>query len=91
MKYSTHPLLAIGGIALLLSDCGDTTLDYRNAQFSNGKIYNAQDNSPYTGQVSSTLNELFGQSAAGNHCALAWPCSKWQRTNRNSLRRCLMP
>lgn len=59
MKYSTHPLLAIGGIALLLSGCGDTTLDYRNAQFSNGKIYNAQDNSPYTGQVTNIPNSRF--------------------------------
>lgn len=51
MKFSFRPLLAISSFAILLSGCSEETLDYRNAQFSNGKIYNGQDNTPFTGIV----------------------------------------
>lgn len=56
MKHSKPSLLALGSIALLLSGCVDTTLDYRNAQVSNGKIYNAHDNAPFTGRVTNIPN-----------------------------------
>lgn len=56
MKYLLPTLLAIGGITLMTSGCGESTLDYRNTELANGKIYSAQDNSPYTGLVTNLPN-----------------------------------
>ena len=58
MKRSTHPLLisapTIAIAAILLTGCSDPQLEYRNAQISNGLIYENKANSPFTG----TINNL---------------------------------
>ncbi|MFJ5240263.1 toxin-antitoxin system YwqK family antitoxin [Pseudomonas neuropathica] len=46
-----HYLLAITTSVAVLTGCGPSELDYRNAQFSNGKIYANNDNKPFTGFV----------------------------------------
>ncbi|MCO3576636.1 toxin-antitoxin system YwqK family antitoxin [Pseudomonas aeruginosa] len=57
MKQLLPALLAISGITFMASGCSDPTLDYRNAQFSNGIIYDAQDNTPFTGLITNLPNE----------------------------------
>lgn len=57
MKQSLRMLLAISGTVLLASGCSDPTLDYRNAQLSNGMIYNTQDNTPFTGLITNLPNQ----------------------------------
>ena len=42
-------LLMISASALSLAGCNSSELDFRNAQFSNGKIYESNANKPFTG------------------------------------------
>lgn len=44
-------LIAACAIATGLAGCANRTLDYRNAQIVNGKIYAADSNSPFSGKV----------------------------------------
>lgn len=62
MKLSTHPksvLVATAfATALALAGCGDKTLDFRNAEVNNGKIYGGNANDPFSGKVT---NIPYGQ------------------------------
>ncbi|CAJ0893728.1 toxin-antitoxin system YwqK family antitoxin [Ralstonia flatus] len=52
--YSARRALALCTLAtgaLLLSACGNRTLDYRNAEIVNGKVYAKGANSPFSGKV----------------------------------------
>jgi antitoxin component YwqK of YwqJK toxin-antitoxin module len=54
MKHRTTAsllTLSIATVSLLLSGCGDKVLDYRNAQINNGKIYDGDGNTPFSGLV----------------------------------------
>lgn len=65
MKFSTDskfPLLAGALAALVLAGCGQKTLDYRNAEINNGKIYAGNANEPFSGQVT---NIPYGQIFSG--------------------------
>lgn len=42
---------SIVAAAALLSACGDTTLDYRNAEMSNGKVFARGENTPFGGNL----------------------------------------
>jgi len=57
-------LLAVSVGLLSLTGCGSSELDFRNAQISNGKIYEGKENKPYTGLVrnmpESTIREATG-------------------------------
>ncbi|AZY53597.1 toxin-antitoxin system YwqK family antitoxin [Bordetella avium] len=46
------PRLPLALLALFtLAGCGDDVLDWRNAQFSNGKVYEGSANKPFSGKV----------------------------------------
>ncbi|WP_369050900.1 toxin-antitoxin system YwqK family antitoxin [Burkholderia gladioli] len=55
MKFSTHSksavLTATFATTLALTGCGDKTLDFRNAEINNGKVYAGNANSPFSGKV----------------------------------------
>lgn len=55
MKFSilSKPLLLVASLAtaLVLAGCGEKTLDYRNAQINNGKVYAGDANSPFSGTL----------------------------------------
>lgn len=65
MKISIHSrpaLLATAfATALTLSACGDKTLDFRNAQINNGKVYAGDSNTPFSGKVTNVpAGTIFG-------------------------------
>lgn len=65
MKISIHSrpaLLATAfATALALSACGDKTLDFRNAQINNGKVYAGDSNTPFSGEVTNVpAGTIFG-------------------------------
>lgn len=49
--FAIPTLLAAFSSVMLLSACSDEVLDFRNAEIVNGKIYEAGDNEPFSGQV----------------------------------------
>lgn len=52
--HSARRVLALGALvtsAFLLNACGSRTLDYRNAEIVNGKVYAKGANSPFSGKV----------------------------------------
>ncbi|MGF6635078.1 hypothetical protein [Paraburkholderia sp. MM6662-R1] len=55
MKFSFHskPLLLVATLAtaLVLASCGEKTLDYRNAQINNGKVYAGDANRAFSGTL----------------------------------------
>ncbi|MCZ2903232.1 toxin-antitoxin system YwqK family antitoxin [Burkholderia thailandensis] len=64
MKFSTHSksllLAATLGSMLVLAGCGEKTLDYRNAEINNGKIYAGNANNPFSGKVTNVpYNQIF--------------------------------
>lgn len=58
------PLLLLP-LLLSLAGCQPSTLDFRNAQISNGKIYSGSSNSPFSGLVTNVPAEKFMGSHAG--------------------------
>jgi hypothetical protein len=49
-------VIPLAATLLCLSACGHKVLDYRNAQFVNGKIYSGGANSPFSGAVTNVPN-----------------------------------
>lgn len=68
MKDFRHTLLLAGvaGITIFgLAACGSKTLDYRNAQISNGKIFAGDDNRPFSGHLTSLPDQQLRNSQSG--------------------------
>ncbi|AGZ28033.1 toxin-antitoxin system YwqK family antitoxin [Burkholderia pseudomallei] len=64
MNFSIHSKSALFATtfatALALAGCGDKTLDFRNAEISNGKIYAGNGNDPFSGKVTNIpYNQIF--------------------------------
>lgn len=60
------PLFAVLASAALLSGCGQSTLDFRNADISNGKIYKAGADSGFSGKVTNVpLLKIVSASPSG--------------------------
>lgn len=61
--HSARRVLALGALvtsAFLLNACGSRTLDYRNAEIVNGKVYAKGANSPFSGKLTNApSNVLF--------------------------------
>ncbi|CAE6712170.1 hypothetical protein R69619_01147 [Paraburkholderia nemoris] len=53
--------IALSGLAA----CGSNTLDYRNAQISNGKIFAGDDNRPFSGHLTSLPDQQLRNSQSG--------------------------
>ncbi|HBN8587199.1 TPA: toxin-antitoxin system YwqK family antitoxin [Pseudomonas aeruginosa] len=51
MKQLLKTIFTVSGITFMTTGCSDPTLEYRNAQISNGMIYDTQANAPFTGLV----------------------------------------
>lgn len=65
MKFSIHSksavLAATLATTLALTGCGDRTLDFRNAEINNGKVYARNANSPFSGKVTNVpAGTVFG-------------------------------
>ena len=65
MKLSIHSKSALiattFATALALVGCGDKTLDFRNAQINNGKVYAGDSNTPFSGKVTNVpAGTIFG-------------------------------
>ncbi|WP_134723331.1 toxin-antitoxin system YwqK family antitoxin [Pseudomonas coleopterorum] len=60
MAYSRISLAAVA--ALIISGCGDATLDFRNAELSNGKVYQKGGNEPFTGSLTNFPHTLIRQT-----------------------------
>ncbi|WP_035552964.1 hypothetical protein [Burkholderia sp. 9120] len=67
MKIFRHTLvLSVGCISVLgLAACGNNVLDYRNAQISNGKIFEGGDNKPFSGHLTNLPEQQIRNSQAG--------------------------
>ncbi|AGK47458.1 hypothetical protein BTI_460 [Burkholderia thailandensis MSMB121] len=63
-NHSKSALLATTfAIALVLAGCGDKTLDFRNAEINNGKIYASNANDPFSGKVTNIpYNQIFSDT-----------------------------
>lgn len=62
MKYTS--LLAVSVGLLSLTGCDSSELDFRNAQVSNGKIYEGKENKPFSGIVTN-IPESFIHTGSG--------------------------
>lgn len=65
MKFSIHSkptlLAATFATTLALAGCGDKTLDFRNAEINNGKVYAGNANTPFSGKVTNVpAGTIFG-------------------------------
>lgn len=65
MKLSIHSKSALLATTLastlILAGCGDKTLDYRNAEINNGKVYAGDANTPFSGKVTNVpAGTIFG-------------------------------
>ncbi|MBD1599865.1 toxin-antitoxin system YwqK family antitoxin [Pseudomonas typographi] len=54
--------VSIVAVAALLSACGDSTLDYRNAEISNGKVFEKGENKPFSGDLTNFPQSLIRRS-----------------------------
>ncbi|MEZ0606166.1 toxin-antitoxin system YwqK family antitoxin [Paraburkholderia sp. IW21] len=68
MKFSIHPrsmlLVTTFATALALAGCGDKTLDFRNAEINNGKVYAGDSNTPFTGTLTNvSAGQILGSQS----------------------------
>jgi antitoxin component YwqK of YwqJK toxin-antitoxin module len=62
---TTTRLASLLAAAVLLTGCGDTVLDFRNADVSNGKIYKAGADAAFTGTVTNIPQDKILQQQPG--------------------------
>ncbi|MFM0335025.1 toxin-antitoxin system YwqK family antitoxin [Paraburkholderia fungorum] len=68
MKALRHIFLSVSVASITifgLAACGSKTLDYRNAQISNGKIFAGEDNHPFSGHLTSLPDQQLRNSQSG--------------------------
>lgn len=82
----TYRKIAVAAVtAALLSACGDATLDYRNAEVSNGKVYARSEDKPFTGSLTDFPQSLIKRTddLTGFLAGLAATLDRLKRTDES--------